>query len=161
MNRNTYFHDTIPPERGVAQYLELYYMNGDPDDFEQLIDFDYRHAQMIVRINKADGYIIRKVVRYIEDLTRDDPDVSMLGGHAMITSDMNISIVNGQIKSLILAFTAIAVILIIIFRSSQRTLCVPAACACRDHPVRYHGIQRCAPGCGHCPVVFDHDRRRR
>lgn len=111
-------YDTIPPEeQGVAQYLELYYMNGDPDDFEQLIDFDYRHAQMIVRINKADGYIIRKVVSYIEDLTRDDPRVSMLGGHAMITSDMNISIVNGQIKSLILAFAAIAVILIVIFRS--------------------------------------------
>ncbi|MDZ7822494.1 MAG: outer membrane lipoprotein-sorting protein [Candidatus Marinimicrobia bacterium] len=101
----------------MAQYLELYYMNGDPDDFEQLIDFDYRHAQMIVRINKADGYIIQKVVRDIEDLTRDDPHVKMLGGHAMITSDMNISIVNGQIKSLILAFTAIAIILMIIFRS--------------------------------------------
>ena len=112
------FYDSIPPsEAAVAQYLELYYMNGDPEDFEQLIDYDYRHAQMIVRINKADGYIIRKVVNDIRDLTSADPQVNMLGGHAMITADMNISIVSGQIKSLIFAFTVIALILMIIFRS--------------------------------------------
>ncbi|MDD3095166.1 MAG: efflux RND transporter permease subunit, partial [Candidatus Marinimicrobia bacterium] len=90
-------YNKIPSSRdAAAQYLELYYMNGDPDDFEQLIDFDYRHAQMIVRINKADGYIIRGVVRSIEELTQNDTAVAMLGGHALITSDMNLSIVNGQ-----------------------------------------------------------------
>lgn len=111
-------YNRIPSSReAVAQYLELYYMNGDPDDFEQLIDFDYRHAQMIIRINKADGYIIRDVVRDIERLTDKDPDVAMLGGHALITADMNVSIVNGQVKSLIFAFVAITLILMIAFRS--------------------------------------------
>ncbi|NLA39772.1 MAG: MMPL family transporter [Methanomicrobiales archaeon] len=111
-------YDKIPPNReAVAQYLELYFMNGDPDDFEQLLDFEYRHAQMIIRINKADGFIIRNVVRDIERLTQDDPTVTMLGGHALIISDMNLSIVNGQIKSLIFAFITVAILLMIAFKS--------------------------------------------
>jgi len=111
-------YDQIPEtSQAVAQYMELYYMNGDPDDFEQLIDFNYEQAQMIIRINKADGNIIKKVVKEIKTLTRDDPNVSMLGGAALITSEMNYAIVTGQIKSLILAITSIMIILMIVFRS--------------------------------------------
>jgi hypothetical protein len=111
-------YDQIPEtSQAVAQYMELYYMNGDPDDFEQLIDFNYEQAQMIIRINKADGNIIKKVVKEIKTLTRDDPNVSMLGGEALITSEMNYAIVTGQIKSLILAITSIMIILMIVFRS--------------------------------------------
>lgn len=111
-------YDHIPETKNaVAQYMELYYMNGDPDDFEQLIDFNAQKAQMIIRINKADGYIIKNVVKKIEKLTETDPNVSMLGGEALITSDMNIAIVNGQITSLLLAIIAIMLILMIVFRS--------------------------------------------
>ncbi|MEA3391479.1 MAG: MMPL family transporter [Candidatus Marinimicrobia bacterium] len=111
-------YDRIPDTKeAVAQYMELYYMNGDPDDFEQLIDFDYKKAQMIIRINKADGYIIKNVVKQIKSLTRDDPNVTMLGGEALIKSDMNLAIVNGQVKSLTLAIVAIMIILMIVFRS--------------------------------------------
>ncbi|MCK5816831.1 MAG: RND family transporter [Candidatus Marinimicrobia bacterium] len=115
---NDPLYNRIPDTReAVAQYMELYYMNGDPDDFEQLIDFNYEKAQMIIRINKVDGFIIKKVVKQIKTLTADDPNVTMLGGEALITSDMNLSIVNGQVKSLILAIIAIMIILMFVFRS--------------------------------------------
>jgi len=111
-------YNQIPEtSQAVAQYMELYYMNGDPDDFEQLIDFNYEQAQMIIRINKADGFIIKNVVEDIEALTKNDPNISMLGGEALITSEMNLAIVNGQIKSLILAVVAVMIILMIVFRS--------------------------------------------
>ena len=111
-------YDQIPPTKeAVAQYLELYYMNGDPDDFEQLIDFENKKAQMIIRINKSDGFIIKDVVNQIKELTKNDPQVSMLGGEALITSEMNLAIVEGQVKSLILAIIAIMIILMLVFRS--------------------------------------------
>jgi len=117
-NDNDPRYNEIPESsQAVAQYMELYYMNGDPDDFEQLIDFNYEKAQMIIRINKADGNIIKKVVKEIKELTQDDPNVSMLGGEALITSDMNYAIVNGQVKSLALAIVSIMIILMIVFRS--------------------------------------------
>lgn len=111
-------YDRIPPSRdAIAQYLELYYMSGDPDDFEQIIDFTNEKAQIIVRINKADGYIIKSVVSQIEDMTKNDHEVTMLGGQALITSDMNLAIVNGQVKSLIFAIISIMIILMVVFRS--------------------------------------------
>lgn len=111
-------YNHIPPTRdAVAQYLELYYMNGDPSDFEQLIDFTNEKAQMIVRINKADGFIIKNVVKHIETLTKNDPQLIMLGGEALITSQMNLAIVEGQVKSLIFAVIAIMLILMWVFHS--------------------------------------------
>ncbi|MEA2077754.1 MAG: MMPL family transporter [Candidatus Marinimicrobia bacterium] len=111
-------YDQIPEtSQAVAQYMELYYMNGDPDDFEQLIDFNYEQAQMIIRINKADGNIINNVVKEIGVLTKNDTNVTMLGGEALITSEMNLAIVGGQVKSLILAIVAVMIILMIVFRS--------------------------------------------
>jgi hypothetical protein len=115
---NDPLYDRIPDTRNaVAQYMEVYNMNGDPDDFEQLIDFNYEKAQMIIRINKADGFIIKDVVKQIEMLTDSDPNVTMLGGEALITSEMNFAIVNGQVKSLILAIIAIIIILMLVFHS--------------------------------------------
>lgn len=117
-NEHDPHYNKIPETReAVAQYMELYYMNGDPSDFEQLIDFNYKNAQMIIRINKSDGSIIKKIVKNIETLTGDDPNVSMLGGEALITSEMNHAIVDGQVKSLILAIVGIMIILMLVFRS--------------------------------------------
>ena len=38
-------YDRIPPSReAVAQYMELYNMNGDPEELEQIVDFNYAHS---------------------------------------------------------------------------------------------------------------------
>ena len=47
----TDLYDKIPPSReAVAQYMELYSMSGDPEELEQLIDFPYENAHLIIRI---------------------------------------------------------------------------------------------------------------
>ena len=116
-NDDSLYNQIPPTSPAVAQYLELYYMSGDPSDFEQLVDFDYQHAQMIVRINNSDGFIIKEVVDNIKNLTRNDPNVTLLGGAALITSEMNLAIVKGQVISLIFAIIAIAIMLMVVFRS--------------------------------------------
>ncbi|MHA2504419.1 MAG: ATP-binding cassette domain-containing protein, partial [Candidatus Kariarchaeaceae archaeon] len=43
--------DTIPDSRdAVAQYLLLYSLSGDPDDFDEVVDYDYRQANVIVML---------------------------------------------------------------------------------------------------------------
>ena len=60
------FYDTIPDTRNAfAQYLELYSMSGDPDDFEDLVDFDYTNAVMQIVIT---SYSIHYTKLY-DDLT--------------------------------------------------------------------------------------------
>ena len=55
-------YDKIPKTReAVAQYLEMYMMSGDPDDFDKLVDFDYKNAQMIIRVNDASTPNINKI----------------------------------------------------------------------------------------------------
>ena len=49
-NENDKLYDNIPDSRkAVAQYLELYKMSGDPEDFEGLVNFEYTKALMIVQ----------------------------------------------------------------------------------------------------------------
>lgn len=103
--------------RAIAQYLELYFMSGEPDDFEQLLDLNYTHSQMLVRINNSDSYIINDVIKKIRLLTEDDPAVSMIGGHAMVTHDITTAIVSGQTRSLLIAILGVAFMMMIFFRS--------------------------------------------
>jgi len=111
-------YNKIPETRnGVAQYFELYSMSGDPDDFSKLVDFPYEHAIVTARVNKTSTVLLRRVVNRIQDLTRDDPDVLLVGGFGVVLSDLARAVVNGQLLSLFIATGVVAVLLMILFRS--------------------------------------------
>ena len=47
-------YDRIPKTRElVAQYLLLYSMAGEPEDFEKLVDLPYRHAQIMAKVTDS------------------------------------------------------------------------------------------------------------
>lgn len=111
-------YDRIPDSRqAVAQYLELYSMSGEPDDFEQFVDFDYTRALLVVRVNDGSNAVIKSVLRKIESLTANDPAKLLIGGYALTTVELADLIVNGQAISLIYAVLVVGILLIIIFRS--------------------------------------------
>jgi hypothetical protein len=110
--------DAIPGSRNaIAQYFELYHMSGDPDDFEKLVDFDYGHAIITARINTSSTPVLRRVVDRIKQSTRDDPHVYLVGGIADVFSDLSVKVVSGQFISLALALLAVALLLVVLFRS--------------------------------------------
>ena len=112
------YYDKIPDSReAVAQYFELYSMSGDPEDFEQIVDFDYRNTLLSVRINDGSNRTLKKVLNEIEILTQNDENVKIIGGEGLVVVELTDAITKGQLTSLILAIIVIALIIMIIFRS--------------------------------------------
>ena len=117
-DRGDPYYDTIPDTReAVAQYFELYQMSGDPEDFEQLVNFDYTKAVLNIQIKANDSKIIKKVLAKVNRLTRNDPNKTIIGGYCLVYDDLANAIIKGQAYSLLFAVLIIAILLMIIFRS--------------------------------------------
>jgi hypothetical protein len=112
------FYDTIPDNReAIAQYMLLYSMNGNPEDLEKLIDFDYENTQIMIRINDGSNATINNVIDEIHRLTAGDPNFKRVGGYGYVTAQLANLVVRGQISSLIVSLFLCALILAIAFRS--------------------------------------------
>lgn len=110
--------DMIPASRnGVAQYFELYSMSGDPGDFEKLVDFDYMHAQLIVRVNDGNTSTVKRLVAEIKSMVADDTAVETIGGTCLAVAELADIVVKGQFLSLFAALSAIVVLMMLLFRS--------------------------------------------
>jgi hypothetical protein len=111
-------YDKIPDSyNAVSQYFELYLMSGDPDDLEKMVDFSFRKAMILIRFKELNTPIIRKVVREIKELVKDDPNVALIGGNADVFSSMDKEIVHGQFRSLGLSLLIVCIIIALAFRS--------------------------------------------
>lgn len=112
------FYDRVPDSRSaIAQYIELYNMSGDPEDFEQLVDFNYENALVNIQFSAKDLAAFNKIINKIENLAEDAPYGNITAGLCKIEKEMAVSIARGQIYSLIFAMMAIISLLWIIFRS--------------------------------------------
>ena len=126
-------YDRIPDSRdAIAQYFELYSFSGDPGDFEQLVDFNYENAQMIVRVDDPSSSQVLKVVGKINLLTQNDPAVSKIGGIGLINAEMTDKLISGQNRSLIFALVVVTLLIIVIFKSWRAGLLalIPLLYAC-------------------------------
>ncbi|ALO16796.1 Putative membrane protein YdgH [Salinivirga cyanobacteriivorans] len=111
-------YDKIPDTYNAsAQYFELYMMSGEPEDFEKMVDFNFEHAMILVRLNQSSTPVMRKVIKQIKEITCDEPYVEYIGGASDIFSELDINVVRGQFISLGLALAVVFIILLIVFRS--------------------------------------------
>ncbi len=117
-DKGSYGYNAIPDTRdAVAQYLLLYSMSGDPEDFEQVVNFDYTKALMNIQFHASDMKQLNKVIATVKELVKDDPAFSVLAGFSLTDKEMAESTATGQVYSLIFALVAIFLLLIWIFRS--------------------------------------------
>ncbi len=113
-------YDQIPStSEAIAQMFELYNMSGDPDDFSQLMNFEYNRAHMLIRLSNPDNHIIRSVRDEIESSTADFPADVTVGGYAIIMADFANKIIKGQVSSLLIALITVFILLSIVFRSAR------------------------------------------
>jgi uncharacterized protein len=117
------FYNTIPPTReAVAQYMELYSMNGNPEELDQIVDFNYEHAHMIIRINSVNNRDVNRIIGKIRNLTKDDPHITAIGGYGFVRSQLANHVVRGQFYSLAIALLIVFLLLSLIFRSLKAGL---------------------------------------
>ena len=111
-------YDQIPRTReAIAQLFELYNMSGDPDDFKQMMDLENTKAHVLIKLSNPGNSVIRNVKAEIEEITKDIPAETTVGGYAIIMADFASSIIKGQVTSLSFALITVFILLAIIFRS--------------------------------------------
>ncbi|HJP19087.1 MAG: hypothetical protein CMD96_03530 [Gammaproteobacteria bacterium] len=112
MNEDRREMEVIPDSRElVAQYLLLYSFSGDPEDFDDVVDYEYKQANVRANIHTDHS---RPVVRIIERLKifiqKNFPSEKTkvyLAGTAYTMHAFVDIIIKGQILSIIIAIIAI------------------------------------------------------
>ena len=68
MNEDRPEMEVIPTSRDlVAQYLLLYSFSGDSDDFDEIVDYDYQHANVAVYLRSDTTQDVERVVGIVRD----------------------------------------------------------------------------------------------
>ncbi len=68
MNEDRPEMEVVPTSQDlVAQYLLLYSFSGDPDDFDEIVDYDYQHANVTVYLRSDRTQDVERVVQTIRD----------------------------------------------------------------------------------------------
>ena len=102
--------DAIPREReAISQLFLLYSMGGSLQDFERMVDFDYKHALLVARVNSLSTREIAAVVERVRDYAqREMPGLKVtVGGFGAVFADLVTAIVDGQTSSLLLSFLVV------------------------------------------------------
>jgi len=122
-DRDEAWYDRIPPTReAVAQYMELYNMNGDPEELEQLVDFNYEYGHLMIRINDVSNETVDGIIAHLEDITDGDPALAAIGGNGYVRTELANKVLSGTYISLGLALLIIFILLSIIFKSMSAGL---------------------------------------
>jgi predicted RND superfamily exporter protein len=122
MNEDKEEFNRIPDTReAIAQFLLLYSLSGDPDDFDEVVDYDYRQANMTVMLKDDHTANVKNVTerinRYVQERFRDEPVKVNLTGYAFITEIVVDLAVRGMLVSIVMSILVIYIMTASMFRS--------------------------------------------
>jgi predicted RND superfamily exporter protein len=122
MNEDKEEFNTIPDStEAVAQYLLLYSLSGDPEDFDEVVDYDYRQANITIMLKDDHTASIKKIAdrlkQYMADQFQDEPVDVNLTGYAYQTQVIIDLAVRGMLSSIVLSIVFIYIMTSLMFRS--------------------------------------------
>ncbi|MCD6181732.1 MAG: RND family transporter [Candidatus Cloacimonetes bacterium] len=113
--------DTIPESTELnAQYLLLYEMSGDPDNLWKVVDYDYKTANITFQLKSDNSKAIKSTIAVVEEYRKDFEKLGISMNYAgsgyksLIFTDL---ILEGQIKSLVMSFFIIIILLSLMFKN--------------------------------------------
>jgi len=111
--------DTVAGRQLVAQYLQLYEMSGEPEDFANLVDYNYQNAKVSVYINTDKQSILRRIdTKLSTKLDKLFPDTTAeITGMAKIVIVVDKLIVKGQVYSIIVSLMLVWLLTSFMFKS--------------------------------------------
>jgi uncharacterized protein len=104
----------------ISQYLLLYSMSGQPTDFDAYVDYDYRHANLVVWMKNDSSKYAEKVVSQIKAFAqaRVPKGVTVqVGGSVPQTSALSETLVRSKILNIVQMISVVLVAGIVVFRS--------------------------------------------
>ena len=124
MNEDREDFNRVPESRElVAQYLLLYSISGDPDDFDDAVDYEYQKANVSIQMRSDAGEDIAEVFSYLEphvkELFDGMPLKTTLTGRAKMTLLVVNNVIRDQLQSFVVAIVAVFMITAIMFRSMR------------------------------------------
>src|SRR6056297_159660 len=114
-------YDKVPDSQElIAQYLLLYEMSGDPDNLNQVVDYDYMNANLTFQLKSDSSAVMEEVITeiepYIPQLAEYGVEVDYAGSGYKSLVFANL-LLEGQIISLLLSFGIVALLLSLMFGS--------------------------------------------
>ena len=109
----------VPGRQIVAQYLQLYEMSGKPDDFANLVDYNYQTARINVFIDTESSNVLRQ----LDQETRAWIKKNFTGARVELTGTselflaINDLVVSGQFYSILVSLLLVIAVTAILFRS--------------------------------------------
>lgn len=105
----------------IAQYLFLYSMSGEPGDFDEYVDYDYRLANTIFFLKTDNTYATARIVDRIRNFfseRQDMPKIKInMAGAGYLTLAWVETLIIGQIWSIVSSLIAVFLITALMFRS--------------------------------------------
>ncbi|MFC1586314.1 RND family transporter [Fibrobacterota bacterium] len=114
--------ERIPDTRNqAAQLLELYSMSGDPEDFENIVDYDYSTCLVNATMKSISTSKITRVIQDIEDYVEAKVDTSIMNisatGFSVFLKDFVGLVIKSSLISIFFSMALIFIISLIFFRS--------------------------------------------
>jgi len=104
----------------VAQYILLYEMSGNVDNLWQVVNSDYNRANVTIQLkndnSKTLAQVLETIQPFVADFDKQGVSIHYAGSgyKSFVFADL---ILEGQIKSLLMSFVIIIVLLTILFRN--------------------------------------------
>ncbi|MCP4457384.1 MAG: MMPL family transporter [Cytophagales bacterium] len=121
LNEDREEFNSIPDKSDlVAQYILLYEMSGDPDKLWEVVDEDFKTGNYNFQVKTDNSKTLEDILEHLETYKNDfkalGVDVNFAGsGYTLLL--FNNLILEGQIKSLVLSFFIVLILLALMFKS--------------------------------------------
>ncbi|NQV30175.1 MAG: RND family transporter [Candidatus Marinimicrobia bacterium] len=116
----------IPDSRElISQYLLLYSWESSSGYLDSYVDFDYREAQIVIRLNTMDVYFMVDLQKELNSFLTENIHVEnqpKSEGYAVLLGNLMPMMVKGQTRSLILSVIFAALVTGLVFRSLSAAL---------------------------------------
>ncbi|MFQ5455322.1 MAG: RND family transporter [Nitrospirota bacterium] len=121
MNEDRKEMEVIPDSRDlIAQYLLMYSMSGDPEDFDDVVDYNYRQANIRAMLKTDHSRPVSTIIQRLKEFVKDNFDSKTnvkLAGTAYTTYTFVDIIIRGQTMGLIIGILGIFLLTSLEFRS--------------------------------------------
>jgi len=109
----------------ISQYFLLYSMTGDPEDFDFLVDYEYKQAQIVARVDVVSSTTILKIINQVKDFIEknlSEEEFPVVTGMAVVIGELVNLIVRGQAYSLAFSIVLVFIVCAIFFKSIRTGL---------------------------------------